>query len=1620
MSIHPLNGKVEIENAYLDYLKTSFYINDPGLMRKFEEEIGNKNKFSQGPYLEVTAPYKKSKSVQDLMDSGLLSRRFNKVNQEALPVNRKLYSHQVKAVEHAAEGKNFIVATGTGSGKTESFMLPIMNSLFEEFENGTLNPGVRALFVYPMNALANDQMKRLRTLLENNPEITFGRYTGETKEDPRKATETFKHINKDEKLLPNELLSRKEMRETPPNILVTNYAMLEYLLLRPDDTPFFDGGFANDWKYIVLDEAHTYNGAKGIEIGMLLRRLKDRVLKNRPFRGSLQCIATSATLGSGKKAKEKVVQFAENLFDESFTYKHNSLSSIIEADRISYSDYYQQIYQPNWDIYTWLLQLLNKEEVTDADIIKLPEFGINNVSVNNYEKNPYRLIYELLKHDSNLFLLRETLSDKPKKLTTVINMIHNKMLLQGNNIHPDHLEENLIKLVELAVKAKGNESDEPLLPARYHAFIRSIEGAFVQFYPDINFSVETKKYDEETKHPFFELGVCNSCGQPHLIGEEKDGKLIQQQSNQSDENVRFFAYMIVNNISKENVYDEDEELLEGEHTAEDLLYELCPCCSSIYIKGNNASSECCEKGKSIKKILLRKEAVEFDKHSKCNNCGKRSSNPIRQFILGQDGATSVLSTSLYQQLVKGGKREEKLNQESTVNMKNSRFGFLASNNTLEKPKEVMYDPQKLLIFSDSRQSAAYFSPYLESTYKHIVWKNLIYTVLAESEEQSLSVETITTKLIKLAEKQKIYSNAMDRVERKKEAQQYVMRELIKGEERNSLEGVGLIDIKVELPQVMMNNKELIGEQLDISGDEVIDLFNVLFDSFRYYNAMQHPSESDPKDQTFSPKNRQVSMNKKQSQSETNVMSWLPTNRFNKRLDYLMRVYKRKGFSEVESKKKAQKCLQDIWESFIATDQILPNYFTEHKGNKIMSYQYWRISKVESTYRCGTCGILSSRNVSEVCPKNDCIGTLEVFNPQSEFNHYRKLYEEIIPIPMSVKEHTAQLSPETAMNYQNDFVKGKINVLSCSTTFEMGVDVGDLESVFMRNVPPDTANYIQRAGRAGRRKSSVAFVLTYANRRSHDLTFYEKPEDMIAGIVKPPIFTMDNKKIIQRHIHSVILSQFFRRNSDYFGKIEKFFLEDENQSESGQHLLTEFLNEKPKELMNSINNIIPVSAKNEMDTENWGWSKELMITNSSDSLLQKVTTMYYDNLRQLRELAERNFKKDSGSVDVFRRLIKTQLSESLISYFSKHNILPKYGFPVDVVEMQIIDKEAEKIRLNRDLTLAVSEYAPGSQIIANGNIFESVGLRFIRGFELTRKYYSECKNCNYYNMLNENDPNFDEHQMNCESCGELIPINKMIVPSFGFVASKKGKAGERKPLKEFRSRVFFSEYDFSTQGENKELENKEVLKEFTLSAKYSPFGKLAVVNSAKGKGYHLCNVCGSVIKGGRKKPSKHKTPSGGDCTGKYESKPIHLGHEFMSDVLELELENYQIKGHQIEGWPWESLLYAILNGASIALGIDRNDIDGVVHYKNQVNPSIILYDKVPGGAGYMKEIYGQLNLTLKESLNILEMCSCGLETSCYGCLKNYLNQYAHDYLSRGTAIDLLKNICTNLELTYATN
>lgn len=310
-----------IERSYINYLKTSFYFKDRDLRASFQDALSQEGALLKGPFDEIAHNFKRGVFANDLAE------RFFPGNAHGVtpaPLNDALYAHQEAAVNSVfGDDKNIVVATGTASGKTECFLYPILFDLYRQHLNRTLSePGVRALVIYPMNALANDQRNRLGEICArlaksaSDFRLTFGQYTGQTPED---INDRFRNgRSKDERRLPGELVFRKEMRATPPHILLTNYSMLEYLLIRPQDSPLFERG--THWRFIVLDEAHLHRGARGAEMGMLMRRLKQRLSaggRSLPF----SCIATSATITSvqSQSARDEVAAFASALFGEPFS-----------------------------------------------------------------------------------------------------------------------------------------------------------------------------------------------------------------------------------------------------------------------------------------------------------------------------------------------------------------------------------------------------------------------------------------------------------------------------------------------------------------------------------------------------------------------------------------------------------------------------------------------------------------------------------------------------------------------------------------------------------------------------------------------------------------------------------------------------------------------------------------------------------------------------------------------------------------------------------------------------------------------------------------------------------------------------------------------------------------------------------------------------------------------------------------------------------------------------------------------------------------------------------------------------------------------------------------------------
>ena len=406
MIFRPAESSKKIVEFYRNYLLTTFQTNNDSYNKQLEEQLCKDKTLSTGPYISLNDVFDKGETLRELVNQNILSNDI--LNFKELHPNRNLYKHQAEAIKKYSKGANLIITTGTGSGKTECFLIPLLNSLLQEKENHTLDSGVRALIVYPMNALVNDQIRRLREIFSDTSKsgITFGRFTGETKEYYNDALKEY-IAREGSDPIEGELISREQMRDNPPNILITNYAMLEYLLLRPGDNVFFNFNNATKWKSIVFDEAHTYSGAKGIEVSNLVKRVKARLR-----RSDIQFILTSATLGNDE-TNSQIIDFAQALCSTKFT-----ADSIIRAKRIA-PPKVQNTIEVNMSFYRELSQKL--KDNYDAKSI----LGFINGSGYCTQLIPDKIsedffnetIYNLILHDKFYYTIRRALLNQTKSLS---------------------------------------------------------------------------------------------------------------------------------------------------------------------------------------------------------------------------------------------------------------------------------------------------------------------------------------------------------------------------------------------------------------------------------------------------------------------------------------------------------------------------------------------------------------------------------------------------------------------------------------------------------------------------------------------------------------------------------------------------------------------------------------------------------------------------------------------------------------------------------------------------------------------------------------------------------------------------------------------------------------------------------------------------------------------------------------------------------------------------------------------------------------------------------------------------------------------------------------------------
>ena len=1387
----------KVRQRYENYLKTSFFFKDPELRASFQAALQEEGRLLKGPYPEPDRGFETGINARALAEEC-----FTDESEDLLPalIDRPLYVHQERAVRAThIDHRNVVVATGTASGKTESFLYPILFELYRQHLIGELEgPGVRAMILYPMNALANDQRERLGKICVDLREAasgfepTFGQYIGQTPENTKDSRRNA--AARAEERLAGELVFRDEMRQGPPHILLTNYSMLEYLLIRPDDSPLFDCGRGTRWQFIVLDEAHQYRGAKGMEMGMLIRRLKQR-LRDGGRQDPLRCIATSATISSGEAEEDKqvVAEFAEELFGESF-----SASGII--------------------------------------------FG----------KSP---------------------PEAPDGSTR-----------------------------------------------RYHAFLRALEGAFLVYRDGTDAVVLNRKSEsgEESNAEPLEIALCRECGQHYYVGRERNGRLKEavRDPSQSDFGVDYYL------------------------PAKDGDELLCRRCGAL-----SKSTQNCGCGAAVRVKKCESHKDQADQLKQCETCGYQRGgigDPVQEIVHGSDGPNTVIATALHELLPE--------------------------------------DKRKVLAFADSRQEAAFFAWYAEDSYEKLRDRNFMLRAIkaGEVDAEGLSIDDLRNRLLKQWEQAGLFSEADTREQRNRQVLTSILREALTDEKRLSLSGVGLIKWSVEIPGDLGLPEAMRQPPWNFTDDEARRVTAYLLDELRPRRAMNLPkgagtptwSDVSPWPQRaygIGPPGRRRNVSQWDSPQSSVVRH------------FLRRLLTDSGLSDDQKRSASTKLLGGVWRALrnYAGDPILSS--GKVNGTFRLDPRWLRIRPAgpEDIWECDACATLSTHNVRGVCPRNRCPGTLSRADQANlKMNHYRILYEsEDLPPVLSAEEHTAQIDSDEARRRQDKFKNGGIHLLSSSTTFEVGVDLGDLEAVFLRNVPPEPFNYTQRVGRAGRRETP-GLALTYCRRSPHDLYHYEDPENrVVGGTVHPPRLRMTNEKIILRHMVATALSAFFRENGERFNKVENFVESWANPRATAD--LKRFC-EGNSELTDSLRQIVPENMHDRVDLKDDIWIDNITGPQSRFAHVEAELCADYRDMEALRkQLFDQG--KDNYVSRIGKRM-KTIAEERTLNFLSRKAIIPKYGFPVDVVELDTrpINGSSTGVALQRDLSQAIAEYAPGGKVVANKLEWESCGVKAVTGKAWPVRYY-QYGDARDFKQWNEGDPS---------RTGE----RKYLIPEFGFVTPlfKQPAEPHGRARRLYTTRPFFQGFGQDTQPETKTIFGVQVTKALP--------GTLVILCEGRNReGFYICRSCGIHMTGPQ---GEHKSPSDSKCNGTLER--FSLGHELVTDVVRLQFP--LLHGE----WEAYSVAYAVLLGAAETLDVPDTDLNVTITMGgNPGESAIVLYDNVPGGAGLVvqleqESVFDEVLRNAKERVQ----GNCGCDSSCYGCLRSYRNQFAHPHLDRNRVLEIL--------------
>ncbi|MDD1793149.1 DEAD/DEAH box helicase [Enterovibrio sp. ZSDZ42] len=1687
---------------------------------------GSEGALMADPVFEAMFPWQQSDETMLSLKGGLLSDHLV----EVLKGIDAPFKHQLTAWHSILdEGKSTLVSSGTGSGKTECFMVPILEDLVRQQKTRKSKlVGTQALFLYPLNALINSQQERLSKWTKDfNGDIRFALFNGET--------ERYRSKVKDKQLdHPEQVLSREELWDYPPSILVTNATMLEYMLVRKEDEPLIEQS-KGMLKYIVLDEAHTYVGSQAAELALLLRRVMQAYGVGPGTDFPVQLIATSATIGEDTPEGNKTL--AKYLA---------ALAGVEEAE------------------------IDNKVKIVRGyrDIPKLPSIDVAKLDfpfgeIERFKSLPREELYSLLGTYALTRLLRQLFSNEPKvleqfQLTPMPAYQLSTLHRVAKSIEPLITKQQVLSVLDLMTFAMQEEAFTPL---RMHAYLRTTAGLWACSNSDCSHKHETlnstdwhfgKVYTDlknqcDCGAPVFELVSCQGCGTSYLACEEK----VHQG----------YTYIRPRVLD----FDEDEFVLDIEQPESEADDEIGGSgfermigeggdSFKLGVESANFGLLSPKDGSATNIGLLRPIQSVDDgdtrSHFRCGCCGEKETKNGGLFRYARLGAPFFLGDMIPTMLDFSPAPEEKEQRmgpskgKRLLTFTDSRQGTArisarlqqdADRNTLRtltyheltdpsasgdgnnfiselEPlcKELDSQPMTAMIasvirkFLNGEEVPANERTMLESLPSMLpMWGKTEYL---EPFQQALKGTAKASGLMlpwkamaqQLANSRADFDTMRGRLNKLSgldlDKEQYADFCLYTEFGRRpkkawSLESLGLVSVQYPALEKIISVpdewKQLIIEP-DVQVGEWRNFLKIILDFYLRENSAVFFDNEHYQRWMGARFPRKIIRGPAVDVAEQRRDLLWPKFRkmsYNRIIKLLIAAFPKIIGEDVFWRDTVNELMSKAW------DAIKPMLHELESGyqlnlkeqvvfaapKKVWICPYTR--KALDVTLCGYSPYLPNKDIRDLfkatqvempaipkrhwkndddstIPKSERLAWLEsnpVVLEAREQNMWPNRSDRIAAKEswFRLEEHSAQQSSEVNKSNEALFKDGKVNVLNCSTTMEMGVDIGGMSLVAMNNVPPAPANYLQRAGRAGRRGETAAAAVTLCKNTAHGMEVFENTLWPFVVSCQPPQVRLESEAIAQRHINAFALGSFLHQKSNDATKLncEWFFEGDVSHCEKFVLWLKDLSQEGNKsDWAKGAERIAKGTALAHLPVK-------MLISKVIESIefvqerwLEQLQIML-DNIELLKKDDKNWQNSPAGKAVLFQ--LRDFRGEYLFSSLATKAFLPGHGFPVGVVSFnyQTIEdlnfkkiaeadtksiaapeKERKSSRSfasmpSRDLPTALREYAPGADVVLGGKVYRSAGVMLGKvlasGQELTGDsqhlpFFWHCSSCGA-GATQQTMPRA------CTHCGEKLKkddINRYLQP-IGFATDIRYQTHndvnqpKQMPFKQPRVLLPVSQwlplpdpkmgrYRFSNKGEIYHYSNGE----FDL-------------------GYSVCLSCGrtdSQSQEGRKSrtlvnpelQNTHYRLRGGKSTNDgdgREAKLCHgsvitdlqLGYSAQTDVIEIQLKDIDGISLSSDSEAW-SLVVAMREGLARHLGIETSELGLSVQQaqdeSGEFTYSLFIFDKSAGGAGYAVQLVDCWKAVFEKARDVLR-CKC--DKACHNCLLSYDTQFFIDKLDNNGAM-----------------